>query len=183
MILLGASLLPGAASGPVSFPGPKSETRSPDGRYTVRNLDDPHTQPAHSLTLIDSRSGKQRKIYEYGRHVDVLWSPASNALVINDYGGSDFSRAVLLALPAQESKVNLWDELIRFLRPQRTARGALENDHVYLTVEKWLNGHEFRCKLTGYGQANPKGFTEHYVYEIGAGFRVAERSSSEAAFH
>jgi len=177
-LLLSTALVLGASAKQTSFPGSKSETRSPDGRYTVRNLDDQHAQPAHSLTLIDSRSGKQHKIYEYGRHVDVLWSPASDALVINDYGGSDFTRAVLFMLPSGESQVNLWEELIHFLQSRGHPQSALGNGHVYFTVEKWLNDHEFLCKLTGYGPANRKGFTEHYVYEIGVGFRASETSSA-----
>lgn len=178
--ILSATLVLVASARQVSFPGSKSDTKSPDGRYTVRNLDDEHAEPAHSLMLIDSSSGKQHKIYEYGRHVDVLWSPASNALVVNDYGGSDFTRAVLLTLPSGKKQGNLWEELIHFLRAQGEARIALENGHVYLTAEKWLNDHEFLCKLTGYGPASPKGFTKHYVYEIGKGFRATETSSSAA---
>jgi hypothetical protein len=173
-LLLGTVLVLTASARQISFPGSKSTTKSPDGRYTVQNLDDAHAEPAHALMLIDSKSGKQHKIYEYGRHVDVLWSPASDALVVNDYGGSDFSRAMLFTLPSGESRVNLWKELIHFLQSRGDARSALGNGHVYFTVEKWLNDHEFRCKLTGYGPANRKGFTEHYVYEIGVGFRASE---------
>ena len=173
-LLLGAALILGASAKQASFPGSKSETKSPDGRYTIRNMDDLHADPAHSLILIDSKSGKEDKVYEYGRHVDVLWSPASDALIINDHGGSDFSRAVLLTLPSGEKHGDLWKELTKFLESRGDAQTALGNGHVYFTVEKWLNDREFRCKLTGYGPANPKGFTQRYIYEIGQGFRSSE---------
>ena len=172
-LVIGTALVLAASAKQISFPGAKTETKSPDGRYAVSNIDDVHAQPAHILMLIDSQSGKHSKIYEYGRHVDVLWSPASNALAINDYGGSDFTRAVLLMLPSGQKQDDLWDELIKFLRSQGEARIALENAHVYLTVEKWFNDHELLCKLTGYGPASPKGFTKHYVYAIGKGFRAS----------
>jgi hypothetical protein len=170
------ALILGATGQKASFPGKQSETVSPNGRFKVRNSDYDERIPAPSLTLIDSRSMEEHKLYVYGRHVDVLWSPDSRALVVNDYEGSDFSKAVLIEVPEQSSRIDLWEKLIEFLRSSNAARSALQNHHVYLTAEKWLNSRELLCKLTGYGEVDPKGFTRHYIYQRGAGFRNATKT-------
>jgi hypothetical protein len=103
----------------------------------------------------------------------VLWSPLSNALVVNDHGGSNFSKPVLFKLPLSGGGIDLWTRLIAFLGSRAEARSALKNHHVYFTASRWLNGNEQACKLSGYGEADPKGFTRYYVYEINKGFRVA----------
>jgi hypothetical protein len=154
-----------------SFPGVRSESRSPNGRFVIKNIDSDREVPAHSLTLIDQRTGSKIKLYRYGRGVDVLWSPNSAAFVINDHEGSDAAHPVLFAQPWSTRSLDLRQKLIEFLRARQEARSALENDHVYFTAERWLGGGEILCKLAGYGEANPKGFTKRYVYKLGAGFR------------
>ena len=84
----------------------KSETKSPDGRYTIRNTDDEKQEPAHVLALIDAKDGSTTKIYAYGRHVDVLWSPTSVAFVVNDYEGSDAAHPVLFTAPWDNQPVD-----------------------------------------------------------------------------
>lgn len=163
--------LAGAKAQKTSFPGTRSETTSPDGRYTIRNADDGTQVPAHILTLIDNRDGVATKVYSYSRHVDVLWAPTSNAFVVNDYEGSDESHPILFTTPWTSQPVNLRDKMIEYLRSRHEARSVLENDHVYFSAEKWLSGNEVLCKVTGYGDVNPKGFSKHYVYKLGEGFR------------
>jgi hypothetical protein len=50
---LGGLLAHGASGQTVSFPGVKSQSVSPDGRYIVQNIYDEHKNPAHSLALRD----------------------------------------------------------------------------------------------------------------------------------
>ena len=162
----------GVASGQkISFPGTKSEVKSHDGRYIVRNQDDEKQQPAHTLTLVDTKDNSATKVYSYSRHVEVLWSPTSDAFVVNDYEGSDISRPVLFTAPWTGQPVDLREKLIDFLRSGRGAKSVLENHHVYFSVRRWLHANEILCRLTGYGDADPKGFTSDYVYKIGDGFR------------
>jgi len=154
-----------------SFPGTRSETTSPDGRYTIRNADDGSQVPAHTLTLIDNRDGAATKVYSYARHVDVLWAPTSNAFVVNDYEGSDESRPILFTAPWTNQPVDLREEMLEYLRSRHEARSVLGNGHVYFSAKKWLSGNEVLCNVTGYGDVNPKGFTKHYVYKLGHGFQ------------
>jgi len=167
-VVLGA----GASAQRVSFPGPKSATESPDGRYTIQNADNEKQEPAHTLTLVDARNGSTTKIYSYGRHVDVLWSPTSSAFVVNDYEGSDASHPLLFAAPWTDQPVDMREKLVNFLRSRRMAKSVEENHHVYFSAKRWVSDNEILCEVTGYGDADPKGFSKRYVYKIGDGFRL-----------
>ena len=165
-------MMTGAHAQKVSFPGAKSETKSPDGRYIVRNADDEKQEPAHKLTLIDATSGSAIKSYSYGRHVDVLWSPTSDAFVVNDYEGSDMSRPVLFTAPwTADQPIDLREKLTDFLRRRGEAKRVEGDHHVYFSAKRWLGGSEILCRVNGYGDVDRKGFTKQYVYKIGAGFR------------
>jgi hypothetical protein len=169
--LLSTAIVSGLSAQKISFPGAKSETKSPDGRYTIRNTDDEKQEPSHVLALIDAKDGSTRKVYSYERHVDVLWSPASAAFVVNDYEGSDAAHPVLFTAPWTNQPVELREKLIGFLRSGRGAKSLLDNHHVYFSAQRWLSDDEILCQVTGYGDVDPKGFTAQYVYKIGAGFR------------
>lgn len=173
IVLLGAALVLSAGDKKVLFPGPKSEVRSPDARYSVRNVLYDQARSAY-LVLIDKKSGKQHKVRDYARHVEVLWSPASDAFVVNDFEGSDSTRPILYSVPWTGKDIDLLQKLTDFLRAQRKEKIVLGNDHVYLTVQRWINSEELLCKLEAYGEASPhgSGFEGRYVYKIGEGFRV-----------
>lgn len=156
-----------------SFPGRPLKVESPDGRYVIRNSDNLHESPAHTLTLLDKNNNSATKIYMYARHVDVLWSPNSDSFIINDYEGSDSARPVLCLVPWTGNKTDLLKQLLELLRARGEQNFVLQNGHVYFTASKWLNKEEILCRLDGYGDANPKGFTRYYIYRLGTGFRAA----------
>lgn len=171
LILLCAAITTGLSAQKVSFPGARSDAASPDGRFSIKNSDNDLQDPAHSLTLVDRQNGSVINIYQYERGVDVLWSPASNAFVVNDHEGSNISHPVLFREPWSKDYTDLRKQLIVYLRSANEAKSALDNHHVYFTAQRWLSSKQILCELTGYGDANPKGFTKHYVYKLGAGFR------------
>lgn len=170
-VFLFSTMLVQANTQKVSFPGSRSETKSPDGRYTVRNADDEKQEPTHTLTLIDAKNGSAIKTYSYGRHVDVMWSPTSDGFVVNDYEGSDVSRSVLFTAPWVDQPIDLKQKLTDFLRSRGETKSIEGDHHVYFLANRWLDGSEILCEVTGYGDADPKGFIRHYVYKIGVGFR------------
>lgn len=158
----------------VTFPGQKPESISPNKRYAIRNEDDEKRSPAHVLIFREAGLQEEHRLYEYDRSVDVLWSPLSNAVVINDHEGSDSSKPVLFSFAKGRNPIDLWPKLIEFLRALHQDPSALKNHHVYFTADRWLDGKSFLCKLTGYGEENPGGFTRYYVFELNKdGFRVA----------
>ena len=175
---LTALLFAGIASGMnaqnVSFPGARSESKSPDGRFVIKNSDSDVEDPAHALTLADGRNGSSIKIYRYGRSVDILWSPTSDSFVINDHEGSNVSHAILFREPWSTKYIDLREKLIDFLRSRNQAKSTLENHHVYFTAQRWLSKNEVLCQVTGYGDVDPNGFTRRYVYKLDEGvFRPA----------
>ncbi len=173
IVLLSTALVLGASDKKVSFPGPESEARSPDGRYSIKNMLYDNAQRAY-LLFVDRTSGKQHKIHDYARHVEVLWSPASDAFVVNDFEGSDSTRPILYSVPTTGTDTDLLQKLTDFLRARREEKLVLGNGHVYLTVQRWINPEELLCLLQAYGEASPhgSGFEGRYVYKIGDGFRV-----------
>jgi hypothetical protein len=177
--LLGALLcvvtIHGANAQKASFPGRRSEVTSLNGRYMIRNSDNLKENPAHTLTLVDAKGGPAIKIYQYARGADVLWSPASDAFIINDYEGSNSTRPVLYEVPWTGTKTDILVELTNFLRSRGGEKIVFGNDHLYFTARRWLNKREVLCRLDGYGTANPNGFSRDYVYEIGDGFRAYQR--------
>ena len=158
------------------FPGTKSETKSPDGRYTIQNRDRENTEPAHVLFLLDRRNGSKTLIQSYDRSVDIFWSPKSDAFVINDHEGSDSARPLLYSLPWNDTKIDLLEKLKVFLRGRHQENLVVGNDHVYLLARRWINSRELLCRLEAYGEASHtgSGFTGYYLYEIGNGFRPYE---------
>jgi len=174
-------MLFGAKAQKRSFPGLQPELKSPDGRYLIRNSDSLTENPAHTLTLVDAKSGYEIKIYQYARGADVLWSPASDAFVINDYEGSNSTRPILYQLPWRGTKVDMLTEMANFLQSRGKEKIIFGNDHLYFTVRRWLNKKELLCRLNGYGDANPNGFTRDYIYKIGGGFRPYPRDITQEA--
>jgi len=173
-LIVCAAFLAGAGPQGVVFPGVTTESKSPDNRYTIRNRDDLKNTPAHSLTLVDNVDGVATTIYSYARHVDVLWSPASDAFVVNDHEGSDSSHPILFAPPRTRHPVDLRKKLIDYLRSRGRSKSVEGNGHVYFVVQRWLNNEEVVCEVNGYGDVDPKGFTKRYVYRLGDGFRPLE---------
>lgn len=159
----------------VLFPGIKTEAKSPDGNYVVKNVDDESRQPAHTLCLVETKAKTETEIYKYRRHVDVLWSPASDAFVVNDYEGSNASHPVLFTKPWTAQPIDLRERLLMFLGTQEATKGMLSNLHVYLLALRWLSDDDILCRVTGYGGADPKGFTKDFVYKVGEGFRTTSR--------
>lgn len=172
--LLFLATMAGVNAQRIHFPGAESEAKSPNHQYIIQNLDYEKTEPAHILVLFDTKSGSKTKIHSYDRHVDILWSPRSDAFVINDYEDSDSARPILYSLPWDDKKTDLLETLVVFLRGRQEENLVLKNDHVYFSVRRWINSHELLCRLEAYGEESPtgSGFKGQYVYRIGEGFRV-----------
>jgi hypothetical protein len=165
---------------PNAYPG---GVKSPNGRYVVKNdyrdLQNcgGQTPPCVSLDLVDTRTGKSTLMYKYWRWVRVLWSPSSKAVIVNDYGGSDFSLCILFLLSPRVMKIDLGARLLasHHTGPETTKFGL--DDHVYIYAVKWLGDDRVLLKVTGLGNENfqsSDSFTELYAYRIGDSFELKE---------
>jgi hypothetical protein len=93
----------------VSFPA-QSEAISPDGRYAIISVDR-GTKPSHSVFLEDRLLKTRRKLFNYDRHVVVLWKSDSKLFAVTDYVASDSSRCSILSVDEKVSPVQVLDVL------------------------------------------------------------------------
>jgi len=150
----------------VSFPE-HSRSVSPNGRYVLVGVD-AGKEPSHTVYLEDSQLKSQRKLFNYDRHIDLLWNPDSESFAVSDYAGSDYSRCSIVSVTESVSPVQVWDELIK-AAPVNEQKSFLRNDHVYIAATEWISSKVLKVKVWGHGEVNPAGFTRFYRYEIGLG--------------
>ncbi len=145
---------------------------SPDKRYEVRDVGPPGSGSDfvgnfHSLWLIESASGRSRKLCDYFGAAAVAWSD-DDTLLITEYVGKKTSRALLFA-PVTTEQALMIDEstLLRALEPQfrENLRG---NDHVFVEAARFEKD-TFYFRVWGYGQQSPKGFKWNCRYDLGDG--------------
>jgi len=150
--------VPVAAVSKVSFPG-TSKAPDPTGRYTITWAD----SSPHELFFKAIKKGNQQHFLSFTRHVDVFWSPDGNAFAVTDWGGSDYSDAVIY-LPEEINKpINLKDAL------KKTFGGLPEierNHHVYFEVLDWATPEILTFKVHGYGDFNPDGFEKVFDFNL-----------------
>ena len=163
----------------VTFPNATNKSESPNGRYVLVNIDHPNEVDTdydwHSIFLVDTKTGGKTLFYKYGRGVAVVWSPNSNAVVVNDYWGSNVSRSVLFALNRSNQRVDIGQMLMKSNRPQREKESIKTADHVYASVVKWLNDKTVIFKIYGYNGVDPDGFKLVYAYDVaGSSFSLLE---------
>jgi hypothetical protein len=153
---------------PVAFPE-NSRAVSPSGRYVLVGVD-ADTEPNHTVFLEDIRLKTRRKLFNYERHIEVLWNPDSESFALSDYAASDYSHCSIVSVAENVPQVQIWDEMIKATAANEQ-RSLLHNDHVYIAATNWISSRVLKVKVWGHGEANPTGFTRFYRYEIGFGIR------------
>ncbi len=152
----------------VPFPE-KSRAPSPDGHFVLVNVDS-DSEPHHTVFLATRGSKATRKLFAYGRGIEVLWSPNSQLFIVNDYAGSDYSRCRVYSVEAGKEPIEVWDELL-------ASQGAnvrsllLGNHHAYIAAVRWVTAISFDLKAWGYGDKSHSGFVRHFSYTVGQGFQ------------
>src|SRR5512142_2647201 len=104
-VVLAATLLAGTVVAQsrerfVDFPGTGEAFASPNGRFVIRNVNRDPSPTAfsgsfHALWLRDAATGKERKLCDYLRHVQVAWNSRSDRILVNDYWASNESRLLI----------------------------------------------------------------------------------------
>jgi hypothetical protein len=145
----------------VSFPSDRTQIASPDGKYSIVNVDDDSTDPHHTLYLEDRIANSRKKLLSYGRHVDVLWNPDSTAFAINDFVGSDFAECKVYSIREDVLPVD-----VATLVTDRELADLQKNHHVYFAVVRWLSPKTLKVKMWGYGDAHPSGFTRFFIVNL-----------------
>ena len=160
-----ASLAVGMAAAPVglqaraapasskSFPGPKSDLPSPDGKWRIVNRDPDDSDHPHTLVLHETNGGGERTLYEYGRSVRVAWSPDSRRIAITDYVGSNVAECVVVDRVTFAKR----DVMAEAQKSSARIAGVMRNFHSYFECPRWTSNRDLRIHVWGYGDHNPKG--------------------------
>lgn len=158
----------------IQFPGEISQIASPNGRYVLVNIDSESEEQTlslgdnHALYIRDLKTGKEKKIYTYGRHIKTLWSPRGNRLMISDYGGSDYANCIIFFFDTARDPINVQEQLREKMKYNKS---IFDNHHVYIVGTKWFSENRVKIKIFGHGNIDPNGFTLWYEYLIGDGFK------------
>jgi hypothetical protein len=152
----------------VSFPD-HSRAVSPNRHYTIIGVDS-DSEPYHTVFLKDLRLGTRRKLFNYGRHIDLLWNPDSKSFALTDYAGSDYSRCSIVSVDENVPPIQLWDKLVNTVAGNEQ-KSLLNNHHAYIAATEWLDAGTLKLKVWGYGNVNTSGFARFYTYDSGRGIR------------
>jgi hypothetical protein len=136
------------------FPGPTNSLRAPNRLHSINNVDRDQ-EPNHSLLLRDEKTGLERKVLDYGRHVDVMWAPDSKSFFVNDYAGSTESNCQIFS--AHDLKRL---DVLETLKAADRAR-LPGGDHLYVACTAW-HGESVGVSLSGRGDGHPEGIELKY---------------------
>jgi len=146
----------------VSFPE-HSEAASPNTRYVIVGEQN-QVEPFHTAILEDRVLKTRRKLFDYDRHIDLLWNPDSKSFAVTDYEESDYSRCSIIFIDRTVPTIRVWDKLVKALT-DRERKTLLENHHVYIAAVEWIGARALKVKVWGYGEVNPSGFALFYSYD------------------
>ncbi|MFN8658051.1 MAG: class I SAM-dependent methyltransferase [Candidatus Obscuribacterales bacterium] len=169
-----------------NFPGDASEIVSPNGLFTVRNINeslgrnipskkyfDPKQLDNHQLVLTKKGSKAGTPVFTYQRNVDVIWSPDSTAFIVNDFMGSNLAFPYLLQIKDPTHPVEFADRFVDAVTDKNDKRNLTKSDHVYIKVTKWLSPQSVEIKAFGH---NTDSFEMFYSWDLHNKFqRLAHR--------
>jgi len=163
----------------VTFPGEVSQLKSPNGLYTIKNVDLPlRNQNDSNHILFFLRKGQKKGVAlnlhrqfadapgvgTYSRSVDILWSPDSSAFVLNDWAGSNVASVYLYRVLDLTHPMDLGDKLWSALRNKRDKDSIAKSDHVYMFASKWISATVLEIKEAGHGAG--VAFTFYYLWDL-----------------
>ncbi len=154
------------------FPEKPSAIISPDGRYAITNMDGNSGKDAfslggkHALYLHNTRTNEQEKIYVYEEHVEVVWSPKGDNVLINDYGESSDCRyycELLIFFLDKRKLITMRDQLREKMGNDPHLFG---NNCVRIMGIEWLSENRIEMRIQGYGDVDPGTFRRRYEYHV-----------------
>jgi hypothetical protein len=145
---------------------------SPDGRFEVRDIDqrEPGSEFSgifHSLRLVETATGRSRKLCDYVGLAAVAWSE-KDFLIVTQYLSKKTSRALIFATTSTQEPVVLDVPTLIQMVPVELRPALRENDHAFVEASR-LEGEIFYFQVWGYGQRDRNGFHWDCEYGLGAG--------------
>ncbi len=137
------------------------ELASPDHRFVVRNAEreadaSEFVGTFHSLWLIETATGRSRKLCDYVGVAAVTWSK-DDFLVVTQYVAKTTSRAMIFSATNPDSPVVLDKPTLIRLVPYEMRPALEENNHVFIEASR-LEDDVLYVRVWGYGRHDPNGF-------------------------
>lgn len=153
----------------VLFPE-KTQAPSPDGRYVIVGVNS-ESSPHHRVFLEDRVRKTRRKLFNYDRNIVLLWHYNSKWFAVTDNFASDGSRCTIFSVDKKIRPMPVLDLLFRALYPSSRddLKTFLSNHHAYVEAVAWDGPMILKVKVSGYGDANPGGFTKFYEAQLSLG--------------
>lgn len=156
---------------------------SPDGRFEVRDLDlrEPGREFSgifHSLQLVETATGRSRKLCDYVGVAAVAWSE-KDSLIVTQYLSKKTSRALIFTTTSMQEPVVLDVTTLIQMVPVQLRPALRENDHAFVEASR-LGGEIFYFQVWGYGQHDRNGFHWNCEYNLGAGNLNCEAKNKSA---
>lgn len=158
----------------VRFPGPVSELKSPNGLYTVKNIDKsigniPENKylvlpgkdtniDRHYLLFLQKDRKETVVLKSYCRDVDILWSPDSSAFIVNDYVGSNLTIPYLFRVNDLPHPVDVGAKFIDSIKEQADKSSLARSIYTHIIVARWTGSHSVEIKAIG-NSTSPGGKT------------------------
>jgi hypothetical protein len=136
-----------------------STSLSPNGFYAVQTVDRKivgQGYPQHQLFFTERRGRKKvpLKLYStgtnsYQRSVSVLWSPASDLFVVNDWWGSNRADSYLYRVSDLQHPTNIGKRLREIIKDENVLQKMNSGFHTYILVTKWLSKSRLEILVAG----------------------------------
>lgn len=163
-------VVPLEASRNGDFPG-GGELVDPTGKWSITWKEASPTQ-AHALLLKNMKSGKEKHLLWFDRHVSVMWAPGGNAFAVTDYAESSDSIVWIARIEAPERLINVEDAFISSLG---RLNEIYENGHRYFKATNWVEATILRFEVDAWDAHPGKKYEGIFYYKIeGAVSRTLE---------
>jgi hypothetical protein len=153
---------------------------SPNARFLLKNVDTPNNPDSpYSIYLTDMKTGVRTVLYSYARRAEILWSPASDVVAINDFDAHDDSQCFVFPILPHHERINVREELLKSRRPDSEKRLVTDRhryDHNYAHGVRWIDARTLLFVVEGHSSHAHEGFRLDYAYRIGDGFRLLSRT-------
>ncbi len=145
-----------------TFPGVKVHCEAPRGSAAVEWLE-PNGDQLHKL-LLRVRSGvKPVLIHEFGRSVDVLWSPDGRALAITDHAGSSDSTVWVVKIDAPDHAADVESA---FEATFGDVPEIYRNGHRYFQATSWRSPSALEFAIKAYDAAPNGEYNAQFLYRL-----------------
>lgn len=176
-VILAATPLAADAARATPFPGPASQSVSPDGRWEIVWVE-AQGEREHRLELVARPGGEVARRLDFARRVEVLWSAGSSEVAVTRFNASDSSDVLVWSLGPAVGEFRFAQDLAR---GDARLRELLEkNHHAWLRACRWSDA-ALELAARGHGDLSPDGFVACAVWRprIGTVERVEPKSPGQ----